>query len=115
MSCPDAMMQEIYQHGPITGMFFVHKSFIAYKSGVYKSRGVLDPMMGGHAIKILGWGAESGTPYWLVANSWNEDWGEKGFFKILRGSNECNIENPVINGGPVAGLPKLSADSELVV
>jgi cathepsin B len=29
--------------------------------------------------------------YWLVANSWNEDWGEKGFFKIKRGSNECGI------------------------
>ena len=35
-------------------------------------------MLGGHAIKILGWGSESGTPYWLVANSWNPDWGDKG-------------------------------------
>lgn len=114
-SCPDAMMQEIYKNGPITGMFFVHQSFLAYKSGVYASRGVLDPMLGGHAIKILGWGTESGTPYWLVANSWNSDWGDNGFFKIKRGSNECNIENPVINGGPVAGMPKLSSDSDLVV
>merc|ERR1719440_2171730 len=36
-SCPDAMMQEIYQNGPITGMFFVHQSFVSYKSGVYKA------------------------------------------------------------------------------
>lgn len=114
-SCPDAMMQEIYQHGPITGMFFVHQSFLAYKSGVYKSAGLLDPMLGGHAIKILGWGTEAGVPYWLVANSWNEDWGDGGFFKIKRGSNECQIENPIINGGPVAGLPKLAEDSRLVV
>ena len=34
--------------------------------------------LGGHAVKILGWGEENGTPYWLVANSWNSDWGDKG-------------------------------------
>jgi len=36
--------------------------------------------LGGHAIKIIGWGAEPGEdrdiPYWKVVNSWNEDWGE---------------------------------------
>lgn len=114
--CSDAMMQEIYQNGPITGMFFVHQSFLSYKSGVYKA-GLFfkDPMLGGHAIKIMGWGTENGTPYWLVANSWNEDWGDHGYFKIERGTNQCQIENPIINGGPVAGLPKTSGPEEMVV
>ena len=31
--------------------------------------------------RILGWGVEAGTPYWLVANSWNYDWGDHGTFK----------------------------------
>lgn len=115
-SCPDQMMQEIYKNGPITGMFFVHQSFLSYKSGVYKAGFfVTDPMLGGHAIKIMGWGTENGEDYWLVANSWNEDWGDKGFFKIQRGHNQCQIENPVINGGPVAGMPKLSADFDYLV
>jgi cathepsin B len=114
-SCPDAMMQEIYQNGPITGMFFVHQSFTAYKSGVYKAGNFFkDPMLGGHAIKIMGWGTEDGQPYWLVANSWNEDWGLQGYFKIDRGHDQCQIENPVINGGPVAGMPKLSIDEVVV-
>lgn len=39
---------------------------------------VTGEMLGGHAIKILGWGEENGTPYWLAANSWNSDWGDKG-------------------------------------
>ncbi|CAE7218319.1 Ctsb [Symbiodinium microadriaticum] len=107
-NCAQAMMQEIYSNGPITGMFFVHRSFLSYKSGVYKAGFFFkDPMLGGHAIKILGWGTENGTPYWLVANSWNADWGDHGFFKIERGTNQCQIENPIINGGPVAGQPKL--------
>ena len=80
-------------------------------------------MLGGHAIRILGWGTEEGTPYWLVANSWNTDWGDNGiksiviclsshlfdpflfynigFFKIIRGKNEVGIE-----AGIYGGLPK---------
>jgi cathepsin B len=113
-ACADAMEQEIYQNGPITGMFFVHQSFLSYKSGVYSSK-LVDPMLGGHAIKIMGYGTDNGVDYWLVANSWNSDWGDNGFFKIKRGVNMDNIENPVINGGPVAGKPKLSEDLPALV
>lgn len=52
----------------------------------------------GHAVKVIGWGEEDGIPYWLVANSWNSDWGDKGFFKIARGHNECGFEEE-FNGG----------------
>lgn len=33
-------------------------------------------------------------------NSWNEDWGDKGLFKIRRGDNECGFESEI-----TAGLP----------
>ncbi len=80
------------------GAFTVYADFPSYKSGVYQH--VSGSELGGHAIKILGWGVENGTPYWLVANSWNEDWGDKGFFKILRGKNECGIESSIVGGLP---------------
>jgi len=45
---------------------------------------------------------DQGTvPYWLIANSWNEEWGDNGTFKILRGANECGIEQNVY-AAPVA-------------
>ena len=44
--------------------------------GVYQH--VCGKYIGGHAVKIIGWGYENGTSYWLVANSWNTDWGDKG-------------------------------------
>lgn len=73
-----------------------YEDFLTYKSGVYQhTTGGVD---GGHAIKIMGWGSENGTAYWLVANSWNEDWGDKGTFKILRGKDECGIEDQIIAG-----------------
>ena len=42
-------------------------------------------LLGGHAVKILGWGTENGTPYWLVANSWNPTWGDNGEDEQWRG------------------------------
>lgn len=47
---------------------------------------------------MLGWGVEDDTPYWLCANSWNTDWGDNGFFKILRGSDHCGIESEITAG-----------------
>jgi cathepsin B len=91
---------EIFKNGPVEAAFTVYADFLAYKSGVYQH--TTGSVLGGHAVKILGWGEEDSTPYWLVANSWNEDWGDKGFFKIRRGNNECGIES-----GIVAGAPKL--------
>jgi len=49
---------------------------------------------------MLGWGVDGTTPYWIVANSWNEDWGNNGFFNILRGRDECGIESEVVAGMP---------------
>ena len=95
-----AIQTEIMTNGPVEAAFTVYEDFLQYKTGVYKH--VTGSVLGGHAVKILGWGVESGTPYWLVANSWNEDWGDKGFFRIYRGSNECGIEDEI-----VAGTPKL--------
>ena len=45
-------------------------------AGVYQH--VSGEQVGGHTIRILGWGVENGTPYWLAANSWNTDWGDNG-------------------------------------
>lgn len=49
-------------------------------------------------MRVVGWGVENGTPYWKVANSWNEDWGDRGYFKIKRGNSECQIEDGVTTG-----------------
>nr|CAB3234491.1 cathepsin B [Phallusia mammillata] len=89
---------EIQKHGPVEAAFTVYADFPTYKSGVYQH--VTGGVLGGHAIKIIGWGTEEGTPYWLVANSWNSDWGAEGFFKIKRGVNECGIEDSVVAGRP---------------
>jgi cathepsin B len=92
----NSIMQEIMTNGPVEAAFTVYQDFLAYKSGVYQY--TTGAELGGHAIKILGWGVDNGTPYWTVANSWNSDWGNQGFFNILRGADECGIEDDVNAG-----------------
>jgi len=94
------IQNEIMKHGPVEVAFTVYQDFLTYKSGVYKH--VSGSALGGHAVKMIGWGVDNGVKYWTVANSWNEDWGNGGFFNIRLGGNECGIEGQV-----VAGLPKV--------
>jgi cathepsin B len=90
---------EIYTNGPVEAGFTVYDDFPSYKSGVYQATS--DTVIGGHAVKILGWGVEDGTKYWLIANSWNYDWGDAGYFKFLRGTNHCGMEEDVAASLPV--------------
>ncbi|KAI1286145.1 Cathepsin B [Halotydeus destructor] len=92
------IQHEILTNGPVEGEIRIYADFPSYKSGVYIPTS--DVNLGGHAVRILGWGVENGTDYWLVANSWNESWGDKGFFKIRRGTNECGIEGNINAGTP---------------
>ncbi|KAJ0016750.1 hypothetical protein Pint_10448 [Pistacia integerrima] len=53
-----------------------------YKSGVFKAQcGTnLD-----HGVTVVGYGtSEEGDKYWLVKNSWGQDWGESGYIRMLR-------------------------------
>lgn len=77
--------------GPLAVGMKVYADFMLYKSGIYKWDRRSE-LKGYHAIKMVGYGEE----YWNCANSWGENWGEKGYFRILKG--ECDIEerNPVI-------------------
>ncbi|PIC24798.1 hypothetical protein B9Z55_017979 [Caenorhabditis nigoni] len=97
----EQIQTEILKNGPVEVAFTVYEDFYQYKNGVYVHTS--GASLGGHAVKILGWGVDNGTPYWLVANSWNVNWGEKGYFRIIRGLNECGIEHSA-----VAGIPDLT-------
>ena len=78
----------------------LHIDYGVGRSGIYHH--VSGGSHGGHSVKIIGWGVENGIDYWKVTNSWNRYWGEDGFFRIVRGTNECGIERAIIASAPDA-------------
>jgi cathepsin B len=93
---PQTIQNEMMKNGPVQVGFNVYKDFYAYETGVYHH--VTGRRLGYHAVKMVGWGVEDGVKYWRIANSWNTTWGEDGFFRIVRGTNECGIEANVNAG-----------------
>uniref|UniRef100_A0A8D8XZ10 Cysteine proteinase CG12163 n=1 Tax=Cacopsylla melanoneura TaxID=428564 RepID=A0A8D8XZ10_9HEMI len=92
----EAMKKWLAQHGPLSvginarGIFFYTGGIIALSEvGCY-------PKAQNHAVIVVGYGEEKKRfgktiPYWIVRNTWGEDWGEKGYFRIKRGNNICGI------------------------
>ena len=87
----DAMINEIYHRGPIVCSIAVTDALENYTSGILNdTTGSTEP---DHDISVVGYGVENGVKYWLVRNSWGTYWGENGFFRIVRGTNNLGIEN----------------------
>ena len=62
-----------------------------YESGIY--RHVEGFIEGLHAVAIVGYDDEENC--WIVKNDWGPDWGENGYFRIVAGTNDCEIESDV--------------------
>jgi len=92
------IQKAIMAGGPMEVAFTVYADFENYASGIYHH--VTGGQVGGHAVKVVGWGSEGGVKYWKIANSWNPYWGEKGYFRIRFG--EGGIDDQAVASSPDA-------------
>ncbi|KAJ4456821.1 putative cathepsin B2 cysteine protease [Paratrimastix pyriformis] len=88
-----AIMEEIVAHGSVAARFTVYIDFLYYAKGIY--RHMTGGALGGHAVKLVGYGMERGIKYWIVQNSWGPAWGEDGYFRMVRGEDDAGIEADV--------------------
>ncbi|XP_063695664.1 cathepsin L-like proteinase [Culicoides brevitarsis] len=87
-----------YQYGPLVVYYFADKNFQSYKKGVFMSDTCNLPNSKiNHAVLIVGYGNDNGLKYWLARNSWGKNFGEDGYFRIVRDANMCNMaKHPAI-------------------
>ena len=101
-----AMMAELVNNGPLAVGITVPSSFEDYKSGVYvedtrdATARAAEPYKPfeptGHAVLVVGYGIDSGVKYWRVKNSWGRHFGETGYFRVRRGTDEIAIESMAV-------------------
>lgn len=117
------LMKDIMHWGPLVTSFQVYSDFYDFNpqvDGVYQSN--LDPatLVGGHAVVISGWGTyqdpktQKSIPFWWIKNSWGPDFGIQGYFRMLRGSNHCGIEENAVGMIPNC-YPKNSKELDRVM
>ena len=111
------MMKEIQNNGPIVVALNAAPDLYYYSSGVFITnptdllvQGNDDIRMGqwmftNHAVVCVGWGETvhqgNTIKYWILKNSWGEEWGEDGYFRMLRGVNLGAIENQAVYANPI--------------
>jgi len=65
------------------------KVFQLYKSGVITGDACGTKL--DHGVLIVGYGTESGQDYWLVKNSWSDQWGDGGYVKIGKSDSTNDV------------------------
>mmetsp|Transcript_160182 Transcript_160182/g.292518 ORF Transcript_160182/g.292518 Transcript_160182/m.292518 type:complete len:398 (-) Transcript_160182:49-1242(-) len=78
------VMQALYEYGPVKVSIAVPDDFISYASGILDTcpkNAILT-----HGAVMIGYGEDKKlkSKYWRLQNSWGENWGDGGRFKLLR-------------------------------
>eukprot|EP01084_Bolivina_argentea_P127585 225600_1 len=63
-----------------------------------------------HGVLIVGFDDTGATPYWIIKNSWGPSWGEEGYIRVQKGTDQCLIttdptSSTVAKSGPVPPTP----------
>jgi cathepsin X len=85
----EKMIAEL-QRGPITCNIAVTKELVNYTGGIFNDKTGVTEI--DHSVSVVGYGVEDGVKYWIVRNSWGTYWGEEGYMRIVRGTNNLQIE-----------------------
>lgn len=107
----EAVRREIFNHGPVVAPIFLVDDFLVYRGGLYQEMPTATQLSDSrrqriiHAVKIIGWGKMEGKNYWLIENSWGEDWGEHGYGKVVAGGDPEKREGIMVETYILAATP----------
>ncbi|CAD7940484.1 unnamed protein product [Amoebophrya sp. A120] len=109
----EAVMRALLQQ-PLSVAFNVGAATLYYDAGILNvaecEKNTSDDL--NHAINLVGFGTckKTGLKYWTLRNSWSTYWGEKGYFRVVRGKRDCGVTTdagyPVVQGVHLQPAPE---------
>lgn len=89
---PQALMEAVAKVGPIA-VSVDATDWWMYGGGIFDACNKTAPNIN-HAVVLDGYGVENGTKYWLIRNSWGDNFGEHGYIRLRRHDDEPCGEDP---------------------
>jgi C1A family cysteine protease len=89
----DEIAQALMDDGPLA--IGINATPMQFYSGGISNPWICNPKALDHGVAIVAFGEDSGTKYWTIKNSWGSSWGEKGYYRIVRGKGKCGVNQMV--------------------
>ncbi|XP_038218408.1 pro-cathepsin H-like [Zerene cesonia] len=86
----NAMKLALYKYGPLSVGVHAGDSMMMYSSGIYYEPNC-NHRPQNHGVVAVGYGVRDGVLYWIIKNSWGEQWGQDGYMLISATNNNCHV------------------------
>jgi len=101
-----AMLEAVATKGPIT-ITVDAGGWHDYATGIFDGGNHTNPDLD-HLVQLMGYGSEGGKDYWIIRNSWTPEWGEDGYIRVARHSQDaapCGMDITPADGDGCKGGP----------
>ncbi|EFJ28614.1 hypothetical protein SELMODRAFT_93661 [Selaginella moellendorffii] len=88
----DQIAANLVKNGPLSIALRGNVLF-TYEGGVACPR--ICPGEINHGVLLVGYGVENGLRYWTFKNTWTDEFGENGYFRLCRGVGVCDMNSEV--------------------
>jgi cathepsin L len=103
----DAVMHALAYAGPLA-VNVDASGWSDYDGGIFDGCNYANNITIDHVVQLVGYGYDMGLQqsYWIIRNSWNPSWGEKGFIRLIRHEKaSCGWDVDAQDGTACTGQP----------